>query len=210
MAPAPQPLPAGFTLQPEFLPTGSATDVLERLIADTPWEDHSFQIFGRTVPMPRRIAWYGPHTYRYSGVVHPRRPMPPLLAGLRDTVAAATGHPFNVVLLNLYRDGADSMGWHADDDYPHGGWSGVASLSLGATRRLRLRPRDSGIRQGVDLAHGSLLFMGPGTQQAWQHAVPKTRRACGPRLNLTFRHMVAGPGGATDGAPARSESPAPG
>jgi alkylated DNA repair dioxygenase AlkB len=84
------------------------------------------------------------------------------------------------------------MGWHADDDYDAGAHSGVASISLGATRRFRLRSRDAARRSvGVDLGPGSLLFMEPGTQSAWQHALPRTARAIGPRLNLTFRHLVA-------------------
>jgi alkylated DNA repair dioxygenase AlkB len=185
-------LPNGFSLESSFLPEDEAERSLCTLSADTPWETHHFRIFGRTVPMPRRIAWYGAHTYGYSGIVHPARPMPAVVAGLRDRVTAACGHPFNCVLLNLYRDGRDSMGWHADDDYDAGPHTGVASLSLGAARRFRLRSRDAQRRSlGLDLGPGSLLFMGPGTQSAWQHALPRTARAVGPRLNLTFRHLVA-------------------
>ena len=84
------------------------------------------------------------------------------------------------------------MGWHADDDYEAGPHTGVASLSLGATRRFRLRSRDADRRSiGMDLTHGSLLFMGPGTQAAWHHAVTRTARKVGVRINLTFRHLIA-------------------
>jgi len=185
-------LPAGFSLDSAFLHEDEAESCLLALSAETHWESHHFMIFGRSVPMPRRIAWFGEHTYGYSGVVHPARPLPARIASLRDRVARACGHPFNCVLLNLYRDGKDSMGWHADDDYDAGAHSGVASISLGATRRFRLRSRDAARRSvGVDLGPGSLLFMEPGTQSAWQHALPRTARAIGPRLNLTFRHLVA-------------------
>lgn len=192
-APAPaEGLPAGFRLEPDFLPRDEAAHWFAALEASTPWESHSFTIFGRTVPMPRRIAWYGAHAYGYSGVVHPSRPMPPALTGLRDRVERACGHPFNCALLNLYRTGRDSMGWHADDDYEAGAHSGVASLSLGAVRRFRLRHRDQERPSiGVDLGPGSLLFMAPGTQASWQHALPRTARAVGPRLNVTFRHLVS-------------------
>ncbi|MEC8422463.1 MAG: alpha-ketoglutarate-dependent dioxygenase AlkB [Myxococcota bacterium] len=191
-APSSVDLPEGFHLDDGFLDDASASRVLEELSAETPWEDHTFTIFGRTVPMPRRIAWYGDHAYGYSGVIHPARPLSPQLEWLRDAVAAATGHPFNCVLLNLYRGGSDSMGWHADDDYEAGPHTGVASLSLGATRRFRLRSRDADRRSiGMDLTHGSLLFMGPGTQAAWHHAVTRTARKVGVRINLTFRHLIA-------------------
>lgn len=193
------PLPRGLRWVPGFLTAGAADRALASIVQSTPWEAHQFTIFGRTVPMPRRIAWYGAHTYGYSGVVHPARPMTPTLAAIRDRVARACGHPFNCVLLNLYRDGQDSMGWHRDDDYDAGPHTGVASLSLGATRRMRLRTAPVATpgaaparrRAGLDLMHGSLLFMAPGFQAAWQHAVPRTARAVGPRLNLTFRHLVA-------------------
>ncbi len=186
-------LPDGATLDPAFLAPAEAAALFAALVADTPWEGHVFRIYGRTVPMPRRIAWFGDHPYRYSGVTHPAAPMPPAVARLRDRAAAALDHPFNVVLLNLYRDGADSMGWHADDDYEAGDWTGVASVSLGGSRRFRLRRRSSPPAScGVDLPSGSLLFMPPGFQARWQHAVPKTARKVPPRLNLTFRWMTRG------------------
>lgn len=186
-------LPDGASLDPGFLAPEAAASLHAHLLADTPWEDHVFTIYGRTMPMPRRIAWFGDHPYRYSGVTHAAAPMPRAVSALRDRVVAATGHPFNVVLVNLYRGGQDSMGWHADDDYPAAEWTGVASVSLGGTRRFRLRTRDAERRSvGVDLQDGSLFFMAPGFQARWQHAVPKTKRAVAPRINLTFRWM-AGP-----------------
>ena len=101
--------------------------------------------------------------------------------------------PFNCVLLNLYRDGQDSMGWHSDDEPELGPDPSVASLSLGATRRFQLRRRrDRRTRVDLDLRHGSLLVMGPPTQAHWQHAVPKRPKAsgAGPRVNLTFRYIA--------------------
>jgi alkylated DNA repair dioxygenase AlkB len=109
-------------------------------------------------------------------------------------VEQATAHRFNSVLLNLYRNGRDSMGWHADDEPELGPAPAIASVSLGALRRFRLRPRAGLVHAplSLDLPHGSLLLMRGPTQQHWQHALPKTARPVGPRLNLTFR-WVAGP-----------------
>lgn len=183
-------LPPGLLLLPPLLPPEEAARLLATLVAETPWEAHTFTIFGRTVPMPRRIQLYGPHGYRYSGLLHPARPLTPTLEALRSRVELATGLAFNSVLLNLYRDGQDSMGWHQDDDYPHGGQPAVASLSLGATRRFRLRPRGGGPGLSLDLDSGSLLVLSGEALTGWQHAVPRTARPVGPRLNLTWRHMT--------------------
>jgi alkylated DNA repair dioxygenase AlkB len=183
-------LPPGLRMLPPLLRPDQASAHLATLLAETPWETHSFTIFGRTVPMPRRIQMYGPHGYRYSGLLHPPRPLTPLLHTLLAQVQEATGLAFNSVLLNLYRDQRDSMGWHQDDDYPHGGQPAVASLSLGATRRFRLRPRGGGEGLSLDLDSGSLLVLSGEALTGWQHAVPRTARPVGPRLNLTWRHMT--------------------
>ena len=183
-------LPPGLRLLPPLLTPEEAAEHLDALVAETAWETQTFRIYGRTMPMPRLIQMHGPHGYRYSGLLHPPRPLGPRLEGLRARVQAATGLAFNSVLLNLYRDGADSMGWHTDDDYPHGGQPAVASLSLGATRRFRLRPRGGGTGVSLELEAGSLLVLAGEALTAWQHAVPRTSRPVGPRVNLTWRHMT--------------------
>ncbi|MCA9560364.1 MAG: alpha-ketoglutarate-dependent dioxygenase AlkB [Myxococcales bacterium] len=133
--------PPDFRWLPEALTPAEADAALAALVDETPWESHTFSIFGRTVAMPRRIAFYGRFPYAYSGLVHPARPLTPRLDALRERVEALSGHPFNCVLLNLYRDGHYAMGWHSDDDYPHGGHPAVASLNLGATRRFRVQAK---------------------------------------------------------------------
>jgi alkylated DNA repair dioxygenase AlkB len=152
-----------------------------------PWEDHVFTLFGRTVPMPRRIAMFGPFPYAYSGLVHPVRPLPAALASLGETLGEQLGQPFNSVLANLYRDGRDSMGWHADADYE--GLPLIASVSLGASRRLLVRARRGEGRWSIELPHGSVFVMEEGFQQQYLHSVPKVG-AVGLRVNLTFRHMA--------------------
>ncbi len=187
--------PPGLRIDRAFLTAAAAAEALATLRVEVPWESHTFTIFGRTVPMPRRIQMFGPHGYAYSGVHHPPRALGPTLTGLQRRIEEALGVPFNSVLANLYRDGSDSMGWHTDDDYPHGGQPAVASLSLGATRRFRLRtrasPSDNRPRQtlSVDLTPGSLLVMDGAVLRDWQHAIPRTRKPVGARINLTWRQM---------------------
>ena len=183
-------LPAGFVLVPAAFDRAESAAHLAALLAQLDWEEQRFTIYGRTMPMPRLIAMYGPVGYRYSGVVHPPRPLPPRLDAIRRRIENLTQRRFNSVLANLYRDGRDSVGWHRDSDYAHGGQPDIASVSFGATRRFELR--DGEQRAGVDLESGSLLMMTGDAVARWSHRVPKTARAVGPRINLTFRHMIDG------------------
>lgn len=187
------PLPAGFTLLAELFDAAACGEHLRALLTDLAWEEQRFTIYGRTMPMPRLIAMYGPVGYRYSGVVHPPRRLPPRLHAIRRRVEDAAGRRFNSVLANLYRDGQDSVGWHRDSDYAHGGQPDIASVSFGATRRFELRDDGGRARAAVDLEAGSLLLMSGEAIARWWHRLPKTRRPVGPRVNLTFRHMVADP-----------------
>src|SRR5262249_25950465 len=128
-----------------------ARRLLEVLLVEIPWEEHTVTIAGREVSVPRRVAYYGPFPYTYSGIVHPAQALPPVIADLRDRVEGTSGHPFNTVLMNLYRSGNDSVSWHSDDDYPHGGHPAVGSLSLGETRRFRIaHKRRAGERYAID------------------------------------------------------------
>jgi len=182
---------ADLQLDSAFLPSAAANALLQQLTAEAAWEQRAIRMFGQLLPQPRLTAWYGDSEarYTYSGLAWEPRPWLPALEALRQQVSEAAEAPFNSVLLNLYRDGHDSMGWHADDEPELGPAPTIASLSLGATRRFRLRPR-AGLAHapfGLDLLSGSLLLMRGPTQQHWQHALPKTSRPVGPRLNLTFR-----------------------
>jgi len=188
-APTQPPLPHGFTYMRELFDPPSAAAHLAALLAEVAWEQHGFSIYGRRVAMPRLIAMYGPVGYRYSGVEHPPRPMPDRVTAIRDRVEAATGMRFNSVLLNLYRDGRDSVGWHRDNDYDHGGQPDIASVSFGATRRFQLRD-EARRRAEIALESGSLLLVTGEALERWWHCIPKTTRVPGPRVNLTFRHMV--------------------
>ena len=151
-------------------------------------------MFGREVDTPRLTAWYGDPgvSYAYSGAVHDARPWPPEVARLRDRLHDELGVRFNGVLGNLYRDGRDAMGWHSDDERELGPRPVIASVSLGAARRFRLRHRTSADAPSLDLPlqHGSLLVMRGDTQRCWRHCVPRTARTCSARVNLTFRRIV--------------------
>ena len=199
MALSPLLLPqADVSFDPVFLPAADCAALLPLLVAEVAWEQRAIRLFGQQVPQPRLTAWYGDPAarYTYSGLTWEPRPWTPVLLALRQRVEAAVGTHFNSVLLNYYRHGQDSMGWHADDEPELGPAPAIASISLGATRRFRLRPR-AGLdhpSQSLDLPGGSLLLMRGPTQRHWQHALPKTARPTGPRLNLTFR-LVLDPAG---------------
>lgn len=184
-------LPPGFVYRPGLFDPAASARHLAELVSDLAWEEQQFTIYGRTMPMPRLIAMYGPVGYRYSGVAHPPLALPARLDAIRTAVEAATGLAFNSVLANLYRDGRDSVGWHRDSDYAHGGQPAVASVSFGAVRRFELRERPGRAAAAVDLEPGSLLLMEADGVARWSHRIAKTARPVGPRVNLTFRHMVA-------------------
>jgi len=185
-------LPPGITYVPALFDAEASGAHLDALVRELAWEEQRFAIYGREVPMPRLIAMYGPVGYRYSGVVHPPRPLTARLDAILTTIETRAGRRFNSVLANLYRDGGDSVGWHRDSDYAHGGQPDIASVSFGAVRRFQLRDRAGRERFAIDLEPGSLLLMRGDAIARWWHRVPKTARPVGPRVNLTFRHMVAG------------------
>tara|TARA_R110000782_G_scaffold182437_6_gene272739 strand:- start:85443 stop:86054 length:612 start_codon:yes stop_codon:yes gene_type:complete len=169
-------------------------ELLSRLIADIPWRQESITLFGKTHLQPRLLCWMGDEgcAYRYSGRSFAPEPWHGHVAALRERVETLAQARFNSVLLNLYRNGSDSMGFHADDEPELGERPVIASVSLGAERIMHFRHRhDRGISaQRVALVDGSLLIMRGDMQANWKHAIPKTRQAIGPRVNLTFRRIV--------------------
>lgn len=179
----------------EFLPADVAAECMSRLADEVNWRRDSVTVFGRSHPIPRLHQWYGDAgcEYRWSGITMCPEPWTVTLHELRKRVSETAGHDFNAVLVNLYRDGNDSMGWHADDESELGINPTIASLSLGAERDFRLRYRRRAAAEDartVPLASGSLLVMSGETQRYWQHSLPKRRRVTEPRINLTFRKIV--------------------
>lgn len=186
---------ADVLYQPGWMPVAEAGALMQRLSHEVPWTQHRVRMFGRELPSPRLSAWIGDAdaVYTYSRVRHQPAPWTPALAQLRERLQAELGAPFNSVLANRYRDGRDSMGWHADDEPELGPEPLIASVSLGATRQMRFRRRsgDGSAPVTFALEHGSLLWMAGRTQQLYQHAIHKTRTEVGERINLTFRVLFA-------------------
>lgn len=170
---------------------GDTAALFDRLRAEIPWRQDFLRLFGRDIPQPRLTAYQGDAPYTYSGLTLPAAPWHPALADLRDRCAGMAGTTFNSVLANLYRDGADSMDWHADDEPELGPHPAVASVSLGAARRFQMRRKDRlGETLCLTLRDGDILIMAGRSQTDWLHRVPKTRQAVGPRINLTFRRIA--------------------
>ncbi|MGW1889649.1 alpha-ketoglutarate-dependent dioxygenase AlkB family protein [Streptomyces sp. NPDC002004] len=172
---------AWIDLLPGWL--GGADALFERLAADVPWRAERRRMYENVVDVPRLLAFYGADD-----------PLPhPVLDEARTALgahyAAELGEPFTTAGLCYYRDGHDSVAWHGDR-IGRGGRQDtmVAILSVGAPRDLVLRPRHGGgphIRR--PLGHGDLIVMGGSCQRTWEHAIPKSTRATGPRISIQFR-----------------------
>ena len=173
----------------------AAPELLALLLAEVPWTEQDITVWGKTQPQPRLMAWYGDEDarYSYSGIALEPLPWSTLLAEIKYNVEQVAGARFNSVLLNYYRNQRDSMGMHSDDEPELGPQPVIASLSLGAERTLVMKHRrDRGQPvQRLTLASGSLLLMQGDTQRNWKHGINKLQRACGPRVNLTFRKILA-------------------
>lgn len=177
---------------PAWLPPDEADAVLEALLGRADWVHRPIVVFGREVAQPRLTTWAGDEAYRYSGQTLPPRPFDPLLRELTDRASAVCDTPFNHVVLNLYRDGRDHIGLHADNEPELGRCPVIASLSVGAPRRFVLCPKHDRRRKAqrrVTLEHGSLYVMGGAFQHRWRHALPKQGDVVEPRVNLTFRWL---------------------
>jgi len=183
---------ATLIFDPDFLPQDQADRFFAILKEKIPWRQDEIRIFGKTYLQPRLTALYGNNgnSYSYSGITMQPEPFTPELRTLKDRVEKYSGHVFTTCLLNLYRDGTDSNGWHADNEKELGANPVIASVSLGETRTFHLKHRSQkSLRYRIQLEHGSLLVMGGPMQHHWLHQVPKTRRTVTPRINLTFRNI---------------------
>ena len=184
-----------FLLHSDFLPKATADNYLNQLLDQIEWRQDKLRIYGREHCIPRLHQWHADKDigYCWSGLnMRPQNWMAPL-ESLREMLCEQTGHIFNSVLANLYRDGNDSMGWHADNEPELGNEPVIASISLGAERDFQIRKCQRGAKKrhgpavNMLLPHGSLLLMSGASQRDWQHALPKRRRTMRPRVNLTFR-----------------------
>jgi alkylated DNA repair dioxygenase AlkB len=167
--------------------------VFARLLEEVSWQQRTIRLFGREVAQPRLVAWYGDPgcSYTYSGIRWDPSAWTMQLLELRQIVEEVSGCGFNSVLVNLYRDQRDSMGFHSDDEPELGPKPSIASLSVGAERVFVMKHKAGLVRPvRLRLASGSLLVMKGETQRNWKHGIDKQSSPCGPRINLTFRKIV--------------------
>lgn len=185
---------AELLLDNNFLGQEEALSLYEVLSSEIIWRQDEIKIFGKTYLQPRKTAIYGDKgiSYTYSGITMPVNPWTPDLIELKKKVEEKSESKFNFVLLNWYRNGQDSMGWHSDDEKELGPNPIIASLSLGVSRDFKFRPRKNcqGDSFKVQLSNGSLLIMKGETQHFWQHAIDKSKKIDSGRINLTFRNYV--------------------
>lgn len=177
---------------PDFLPADVAERLYTDLLASAPWVQSRLVIAGCERPIPRLNVWYGDPgaDYSYSGARMTRHAWPAALSALKNAIEARCATRFNSALLNLYRDGNDSVAWHSDDEPELGPAPLIATLSLGAERALELRAKADRTRLRLPLPGGSLLLMAGSLQRCWQHRIAKTTVAVGPRISITWRRVT--------------------
>jgi alkylated DNA repair dioxygenase AlkB len=184
---------ASIRFYPNFLALKEADMFFNLLYQETPWRNDPITIFGKTYPQPRMTALHGHTTdpYGYSGIVMQPHPMNKTLLDIEQKLEAYTDETFTTVLANLYRNGQDSNGWHADNEKELGKNPVIASVSFGAERFFHLKHREQKeLRLKILLKKGSLLLMEGETQTHWLHQIAKTARPLGSRINLTFRKII--------------------
>jgi len=180
-----------YVFFPNFF-TKSESDILfQSLREKILWKQESMSIYGKKVAFPRLTAWYGndDKPYSFSGITLNPLPWIKEIIEIKNRIEPKANVEFNSVLLNLYRDGKDSISWHTDSEPELGKNPVIASVNFGATRKFQLRHLKTKKKLEIELTHGSLLIMQGELQHYWQHQVPKTNKTIGERINLTFRFI---------------------
>lgn len=176
----------GFYSRPE------ADSLFDKLYNSLDWQTERIFIFGQWQTVPRLMCWYGEKEacYSYSGIDHLPLPWTNELLAIRERLQTYCKVEFNSVLANLYRNGQDSMGCHADDEKELGINPTIASVSFGDTRRFKVHHKTKKQVLDIDLCHGDLLVMSGTIQKNWRHSLPKTRKHKYVRINLTYRNIL--------------------
>lgn len=175
---------------PAFFTKEEADSIYEKLINEIPWQQDSIRVFGKIHPQPRLTALFGNEgkSYSYSNIEMQPHAWNSLLQKIKSKIESVSNTNFTTVLLNYYRDGKDSNGWHADNEKELGINPVIASVSFGAERMFQLKHNSNKDQKiNILLEHGSLLLMNGTTQHFWKHQIPKTTKPIGPRINGTFR-----------------------
>ena len=178
---------------PNFFDTEESDLLFQELLLTIPWQQDDIKVFGKVHAQPRLTALFGNEgkSYSYSNIKMQPHSWNPILQNLKLKAEVVSATEFTTVLLNLYRDGKDSNGWHADNEKELGTNPVIASMSFGAERYFHLQHNnDKNLKLKILLEHGSLLIMKGTTQHFWKHQIPKTAKPIGSRINLTFRSIV--------------------
>ena len=169
-----------------------AGNLLRELAEEIPWVQNKIKFYGKESLVPRLESWHGDEgmSYTYSGIRMDAKPWTKNLLVIKESIEPIAKTTFNSVLINYYRDGKDRVAWHSDDEKELGKNPVIASVSLGAERKFKLRHKkykENQLQHEVFLQSGSLLLMSGSTQHHWLHEIPRTAKPIGPRINLTFR-----------------------
>ena len=175
---------------PELFTKEESDRLYETLSAEIAWKQEPIFIMGKSIPQPRLTALYGDtdKPYSYSGITMYSHSWTPALLEIKSKIEAIAGVKFTNALLNFYRDGQDSMGWHRDNEKELGINPVIGSVSFGSPRTFHLKHyQDKTLTTKISLTHGSFLLMQGSTQHHWLHSIPKQLKITGGRINLTFR-----------------------
>ncbi|WP_310554528.1 alpha-ketoglutarate-dependent dioxygenase AlkB [Flavobacterium sp.] len=175
---------------PYFFDFKNSNELFEKLANEIPWQQDNITVFGKTHPQPRLTSLFGNEgkPYGYSNIIMQPNSWSPLLMHIKNKIEEVCPENFTTVLLNQYRDGKDSNGWHADNEKELGRNPIIASVSFGAERVFQLKHNTlPDTKRNIILQHGSLLLMKGTTQHFWKHQIPKTAKKIDSRINLTFR-----------------------
>lgn len=177
---------------PDFFKETESNDYLTTLLNEIEWKQEEMQLYGKTVKFPRLTVWYSDNDkpYSFSGITLNPHNWTDTLIQIKEQIEIKAKTRFNSVLLNLYRDGSDSISWHTDAEKELGKNPIIASVNFGATRKFQLRHNETKQKVELSLKHGSLLIMQGELQHYWQHQVPKTKQSVKQRINLTFRTIL--------------------
>jgi len=184
---------AEVSYYPNFYNASSASSYFNKLFHNIAWQQDIIKIFGKEIPIPRLQAFYGDEglSYKYSNINLKATKWNNLLLKIKADIETTSNIKLNCVLLNLYRTGNDSNGWHADDESSLGKNPSIASVSLGANRYFNFKhKKNKTLKTKIELQNGSLLVMKGKTQHFWYHQIAKTKKQVEPRINLTFRFII--------------------
>lgn len=181
-----------YIWEPHFYSESESQKLLDLLHAELPWETGEIKLYGKTHRIPRKQVLFAEDglEYGYSGKKLSIADWNEHVLKIKKRIEDKCNFYFNACLANLYRDGSDSNGWHADNEKELGLNPVIASLSLGVQRRFKLKHLKSNERIDFEMTSGSLLIMGGEMQHYWKHQVPKSKTVVDPRINLTFRKLI--------------------